>query len=274
MSTNSASFIPVAGHGWLRGFGNLLGSELARWWKTPMWWIVCLVYTILTVWMVRPWGWMNESGAVHNYSIVPCLFQAVGVVTIMQGALVSDRKQGTASWVLSKPATRPAFVLSKLIANSLGVMTTMVLLSGAILYAAWLIQGTVPPEPIPFLKTLGIIFICQLRYLTLTLMLGALLDSQMAILGIGAGLLVLSKKLLTWFPMLRYTLPWYLMSAGDLSLRMTGVLPLMLGEPIERYVPKIVVPGIEPYLPTILVLAVECLLFAGIALWRFSREEL
>lgn len=272
MAANSA-FTVVTGRGWSCGFGNLLGSELARWWKTPLGWIVGLVYTILTVWMVRPWDWMNESAAVHNYSVVPCLFQAVGVVIIMQGALVSDRKQGAAAWVLSKPATRPAFVLSRLVASSLGVMTTVVLLSGAILYAAWLIQGTIPPEPVPFLKTLGIIFLCQLWYLTLTLMLGALLDSRMAILGIGAALLVLSEKLLAWFPVLRYTLPWYLMDAGDYSLKMTGVLPLMLGEPIERYVPSIVVPGIEPYIPTILVLAMECLLFVGIALWRFSREE-
>ena len=63
------------------------------------------------------------------------------------------------------------------------------------------------------------------------------------------------------------------MNAGDYSLRMTGVQPLMLGEPIERYIPKIVVPGIEPFIPTILMLAVECLLFVGITLWRFSREE-
>lgn len=272
MSTNSA-FIPVTGYSWLSGFGNLLSSELARWWKTRMWWIVSLVYTILTVWMVRAWNWVNESGAVHNYSIVPCLLQAVGVVTIMQGALVSDRKQGTAAWVLSKPATRLAFVLSRLVADSLGVLVTIVFPSGVIFYVVWLTQGTIPPEPIPFLKTQGIIYLCQLWYLTLTLMLGALLDNRMEILGIGAALLVLSEKLLAWFSVLRYSLPWYLMDAGDFSLRMTGVLPLMLDEPIERYVPKIIVPGIEPYIPTILVLAVECLLFVGITLWRFSREE-
>ena len=45
MTANRALTL-VTGRGWLRGFGNLLDNELARWWKTP-WDGPC-------VWSMRP----------------------------------------------------------------------------------------------------------------------------------------------------------------------------------------------------------------------------
>jgi hypothetical protein len=46
-----------------------------------------------------------------------------------------------------------------------------------------------------FVEALGLVYRSQLRYLTLRLMLGALHNNRMAILGIDAGLLALSNKL-------------------------------------------------------------------------------
>ncbi len=69
-----------------------------------------------------------------SYAIFAGLFPAVGVVIIMQGVVVGEKKSGTAAWVLSKPVTRPAFILSKVIANSLGVLVTMVVLPGIVAY--------------------------------------------------------------------------------------------------------------------------------------------
>ena len=262
MAANNV-FTMVNGRGWSRGFTNLLGNELARWWKTRMWWIQCLIWTILTIMYLRPWeGWMNAGTALWRYSDITGLFQAIGVIVVMQGVLLGEKKDGTAAWVLSKPATRPALVLSKLIANSLGVLTTMLLLSGAILCVVWLIRGWGLPKPILFLETLGIIFLSHLWYLTLTLMLGALFNNRMVILGISAGMLALSDSLIVWYPLLRYTLPWYLLVKWGAQVLPVGITALMIGRSIDSYI------------PTILVVAIECVLFVLIALWRFNREEL
>ena len=261
MTANRALTL-VTSCGWLRGFGNLLDNELTRWWKTPMGWIVSLVYAALTFFLLNTGGFRNEGMFVHRYRDSVALFHTVGVLVVMQGVLVGDKKDGTAAWVLSKPATRTALILAKLIANSLGVLTTMLLVSGAVLYVEWLILGTVPPNPLLFLKTLGIAFLSPLWYLTLMLMLEALLDNRMAILGIGACLLVLSGKLLSWFPVLHYTLPWYLLSSAATQDPPGGVMMLAFGWSIEQYT------------PTLVIVAVECILFVLVALWRFNQDEL
>jgi len=260
MTANRALTL-ITGRGWLRGFGNLLDNELARWWKTPMGWILCLVYAALTFFLLNTGGFRNEGMFVYRYSDSVALFHTVGVLVVMQGVLVGEKKDGTAAWVLSKPATRSALVLSKLVANSLGVLVTIVLVSGSVLYVEWLILGTVPPNPLLFLKALGIAFLSPLWYLTLMLMLGVLLDNRMAILGIGAGLLVLSGKLLVWFPILRYTLPSYLISNSPIQNPPGGIMMLAFGR------------SIEPYTPTLVVVAVECILFLLVALWRFNQDE-
>jgi ABC-type transport system involved in multi-copper enzyme maturation permease subunit len=260
MTVNHALTL-VTSRGWLRGFGNLLDNELARWWKTPLWWIVSLVYAALTFFLLNTGGVRNEGMFVYRYRDSVALFHTVGVIVLMQGVLVGDKIDGTVAWVLSKPATRRALILAKLITYSLGVLTTILLMSGAVLYVEWLMLGKVHPNPLLFLKALGIAFLSPMWYLTLMLMLGALLDNRMAILGIGAGLLVLSGKLLSWFPVLRYTLPWYLLSNAATQHPPGGVMMLALGW------------SIEVYTPTLVILAVECVLFVLVALWRFNREE-
>jgi ABC-2 type transport system permease protein len=259
--TANRAFTMVTGRGWLRGFGNLLDNELARWWKTPMGWTMCLIWMILTFFILNTGGFRNEGMFVYRFSDSVALFQAAGVIIVLQGALVADKKDGTAAWVLSKPATRPALVLSKLVANSLGVLVTIVLVSGAVLYVEWLILGTAPPKPLLFLKALSLVFLNNLWYLTLTLMLGALFENRMTILGIEAGVLVLSGKLLVWFPFLRYTLPWYLLSNSPIQNPPGGIMMLAFGR------------SIEPYTPTLVVVAVECVLFVLVALWRLNQDE-
>ena len=259
MAANS-SFELVSGRGWLRGFGNLLGHELARWWKTRMWWIQCLLWAVLTVALLNLWGEADRSFAVMMFGQLTGIFQAVGVIVIMQGALVGEKIDGRAAWILSKPATRPAYLLSKLVAYSLGVLVTMVLLSGAILYGVWLVQGVAVPRPISFLGVLGIVFLSHLWYLTLTLMLAVLFNNRIVILGISGGLLALSDNLAR-YPVLRNILPWNLIAEGW-GTKQSSVIALLSDQPIHSFI------------PTIAVVAAECVLFVLIALWRFSRQEL
>jgi ABC-2 type transport system permease protein len=193
------------------------------------------------------------------YAVFAGLFPAVGVVIIMQGAVVGEKKDGTAAWVLSKPVTRPAFMLSKLIANSLGVLATMVILPGILAYTLQAVAARNPWHLPGFLAALGVILLSNFFFLSLTLMLGTFFGSRGPVIGIALGLLFMQQYLVGWLPFLRYVLPWNL------------VIPI--GEPVDAVVPSLLL-GTHNYssIP-ILVVALESLLFILIGLWRFSREE-
>jgi hypothetical protein len=263
MSGNSA-FVMVSERGWRRGFSNLLNNELARWWKTRMWWIQCLIWAAATVMLVAD-VMLNKRlvtirYAVESYASAIAIFQAVGVVVLMQGALVGEKKDGTAAWVLSKPAARPAFILSKVVANSLGVLVTMVGVSALVFHILALVAKRVPPDPVHFLAALGLVLLHHLFFMSLMLMLGALFSGRGPVLGIPAAVLVFEWDLLRKWAALRYVLPLaFFMEPGG---RTSAFVSLLAGRSIHSYVPMMV------------AVAAECLLFLGIAVWRFSREEL
>jgi ABC-2 type transport system permease protein len=138
MSGNSA-FELVNERGWRRGLSNLLRSGLARWFKTRTWWVQCLIWGGVLGMMLSAMLFGRDKADMETvlliFGIFAGLFPAVAVTIIMQDALVGEKREGTAAWVLSKPATRQAFILSKLVANSVGVLVTMVLVPCALSYA-------------------------------------------------------------------------------------------------------------------------------------------
>jgi len=263
MAGNSA-FQLVNERGWRRGLGGMLGSELSRWWKTRMWWVQCLIWVGMTVFLLSAVLFSAEDTPPSEelavlYSIGAGLFPAFGMVIIMQGVVVGEKKSGTAAWVLSKPVTRPAFMLSKVIATSLGMLATMVALPGVVAYALSAIATGTAWNLLSFLSALGVIFLSHFFFLSLTLMLGTLFSSRGPVIGISLALLLLQQNLIGWLPFLGKVLPWKL------------VIPL--GEQLDAVAPCLLV-GSHNYSPLlIVVIALESLLFLLVGLWRFSREE-
>jgi ABC-2 type transport system permease protein len=263
MSGNSA-FELVNERGWRRGLGGMLGSELTRWWKTRTWWVQCLIWVGLVGFMLSAILFSSPKPPPADevavlYAIFAGLFPAVGVVIIMQGTVVGEKKSGTAAWVLSKPVTRPAFMLSKVIANSLGVLATMVVLPGVVAYALSAAVTRTPWNLPGFLAAMGVIFLSHFFFLSLSLMLGTLFNSRGPVIGITLALLLMQQNLVGWLPFLRYVLPWKL------------IIPI--GEQLDAVAPCLLV-GSHNYSPVLIVIiALESLLFVLIALWRFSREE-
>lgn len=263
MAGNSA-FQLVSERGWRRGLGSMLKSELSRWWKTRMWWVQCLIWVGLIGFLLSavlfstPDAPPSEEVAVL-FLVFAGLFPAVGIVIIMQGVVVGEKKDGTAAWALSKPITRPAFILSKVIANSLGVVGTMVIPPSVIAYVLNLIATGTPWNLPRFLAALSVIFLSHFFFLSLTLMLGTLFNSRGPVIGISLALLLMQQNLIGWFPFLGKVLPWKL------------VLPL--GEQLDAVAPCLLVGSHNYSSMLIVVIALESLLFIAIGLWRFSREE-
>ncbi len=263
MSGNEA-FELVTGSGWTRGFGNLLRSGLARWYKTRTWWIQCLIWGAVVGGITAAVAFSSPPPPLDEviglFTIFAGLFPAVGVVIIMQDALVGEKREGTAAWVLSKPVARPAFVLSKVLANSVGVVTTMVIAPGAVGYAILSAVNKSPLDLAGYLAAMGVIFISHFFFLSLTLMLGSLFNNRAAVIAIPLAILFLQQNLIQVLPVLRFVLPWNL------------VIPL--GQTSSLAISLMTRTSIQPDTVTLLVIMlIECLVFLVVAVWRFGREE-
>jgi ABC-2 type transport system permease protein len=176
----------------------------------------------------------------------------------MQDAIIDEKKSGTAAWVLSKPVSRPAFVLSKLIANSVSALLIMIVLQGILAY--FLLTSVGGAFSIGnWIFGVLLLGLHLLFYLTLTLMLGTFFDGRGAVIGIPMAILFLYQFVLSLVPPLGQIMPWLLVyppgqTGGSL------VQEALLGQPLTMPLP-------------VIATAVWCVLFVAVAIWRFGKEE-
>jgi ABC-2 type transport system permease protein len=178
----------------------------------------------------------------------------IGAIIVAQGAIVGEKQLGTAAWVMSKPASRAAFVMAKIVAYALGFGVTAVLIPATLFVFT---MRVLVPAPLPlatFLAGVAMAALGQLFYLVLTLMLGTFFGTRGPIAGIGIGFILtgLLLKSLIPMPVLIFS-PWPL---GDVAggLALGSELPSIWPIPIIATASWIV----------IMIVA---------ALWRFGREE-
>jgi len=274
----------VSSQGWLQGFPNLFSKESYRWWRTRFWFIQ------LVIWLVIINGVMaliysmpaEQLFAGDPQSMTPAdqqvmqeilqhpeqvglitfvrlvgIATVIGVVVIAQDAIISEKHSGTAAWVLSKPVSRSALVLAKLAGSALGIFGVMGVLLGAAAYGQiGLMTGVLLPV-LPFAGMLGLLFLYQLFYLTLTIMLGTLFNNRGAVLGIPLVLIFGYQIMLGIAPWLGAIMPWNLVTTLEYPAL---ALAIAQGNPL---------PTATPLLATL----AWCILFTLIAVWRFSREE-
>lgn len=252
---------PIVVGGWRGGFGNLLRKELGQWWRTRTWWVQTLIWVLLlngisTIVALTETGTPAEKLQEVVQTFLPMAVGAVGIGTViaLQGAIVGEKQLGTAAWVMSKPASRAAFILAKMVAHTIGFWATALIIPATLFF---IITRQLIPTPLPllpFLTGLAVAALSQLFYLMLTLMLGTLANSRGPITGIGISFILAGLLLKGFIPQtIILATPWFLpdISAG-----------LALQQPL---------PDIWP----ISVMATGCwiVVFTAVALWRFSREE-
>jgi len=262
MAGNSA-FIMVEERGWRGGLRNLLRVESGKWWRSRMWWIQTLMWTLIINGILAGILWGGDAigaiDAVSLYTIFSGLFPAVAVVIIMQDALVGEKESGTAAWIMSKPVSRTAFVLAKWIANSLGVLVTMLLIPGIVAYIQISLAIGTWLDPLRFLGGIGVMYVHQLYYLSLTLMLGAFFAHRGPVIGIPLALTFGQQMIFGLLPFLIQVLPWTLIAPiGDMNVSITSAL--ILDQPL---------PSLTPFYISL----VSIVVFTVLAFWRFEREE-
>jgi ABC-2 type transport system permease protein len=275
----NAALQPVNERGPLRGFGNLFAKENGAWWRTRSWIMQTLIWlailngiTAMLLWVApapeAPTGanvspvdslMANQANAgLFIFFVVGGVATVIGAVIIGQDALIAEKTSGTAAWVLSKPVSRSAFILSKLAGDGLGMLVTMILIQGLIAFIQIRAAGgTVTLAG--FAAGLGLLFLNLLYYYSLTLMLGALFHSRGPVIGIPLAVVFGYQLVLGLPPWLGQIMPWALTNtAGVNAVPLTAAAAL--GMPLETPWP-------------IVGTLVGCVVFVAVALWRFEREE-
>ncbi len=252
MSGNDA-FVIRQGSGWQRGLDNFLRAELTGWFGTRTWLIHLIIWVAvidgilaMTLLGMRSQGGPGEalSQGPVIYSIFTGLFAAIGVIIIMQEAIVGERKNGTAAWVLSKPLSRPGFVYAKLFGNLAGILVVMVLVPGLIAYVLisrlgagyWLPFGS-------FLAAMACFGVILLFYQTLTLMFGALLQSRGAVIGLSLACVFGQQFVTQAIPVLYRFLPVGIFIPREQEATITSAL--ILGQPVPDLTPLYRLSGAE-----------------------------
>jgi ABC-2 type transport system permease protein len=256
---------PLSARGWRRGFANLLRKELGQWWGTKMWWIQLIIWVFLlngiAAIVMLTEGQAGEMATaellqevVQTFLLMGATVIGIGVLITGQDAIVGEKQSGTAAWVMSKPASRPAFILAKAITYIIGFGITAVIVPTIILIAETKLLGPLPLAMMPFLAGVGLMALSVLFYLMLTLMLGTVFSSRGPVIGIGIAIILAGIFFKGMFPpaMLAVT-PWLLPDIGA---------GMALGMPLpDNWVLHVAITGCW------------ILVFTAMALWRFNREE-
>jgi len=249
----------------LAGFGNMLKIEGSRWLSPrtlitqSLAWLFAINFIVAMPLIVAP---MVDGSEIVTLEMATEIFigifsmvVAVGAIIVMQSALVGEKQSGTAAWILSNPITRTSFILSKLLANTLGLLFVAIILQGAIGYGiiSYALGYSLPITS--YLVSMGLQILHMLFYITLTMALGAFFNSRGPIMGIGI-MVVMIQDLLAGF--LGSYLPWF----PNVLPRMLNIGSIMLirGQSLPTSLP-------------IIATAVYTVALTGLAIWRFKRTE-
>jgi ABC-2 type transport system permease protein len=267
MATGNSLMIPVEGDGWSRGLANVLRGELRSWFSTRRWWVRIITWTACVnlifffVALSTPKDQVTLDSTLMLFNIFMGLACPIGVSILMQGAVVGEKRAGTAAWVLSKPVSRVAYILAKLFANAIGMLVTMVLSQGLIAYLiATLMLGFSLSIP-GFLAALGVHLLNLLFYLTLTLFLSTAFEHGGPVIGIPLAFLFAQNLSLGLFPFLVKVVPWTLAIPANGDSAPSIAMNLMAGVTVPTWLP-------------VYVTAAAVLTFSYLAVWIFRRQEL
>lgn len=264
MSSDS-SLLMVRERGWFSGLRNLLRKESGTWWRTKKWWVQALVWLLICngvpafiLWVIplidRESTPPRGADGLGVFLSLLGAAATIGVLILAQSIVVREKQMGTAAWILSNPVSRAAFILAKLIAHAIGILAIIIVLQGLVAYGqVSLRDGSLWP-PLPLAAALGLQALHAFFWLALSLMLGTFFNSRGPVLGLAFGV-VFVQQILGQLEGIVPVVPAYMpMKVLEMCL------PVATGQPL---------PTVAPLLST----AVASMLFVGVAIWRFGRQE-
>lgn len=247
------------------GFRNLLTKENGEWLSGRKWlahaatWLsVVAGAPALVAFVGASRGGspdeVNELGALVFF-VVGQVAGVIAVVVRTQGAIVRERRDGTAEWVLSKPVSREAFLLSKLVAHLWWLALLTLSLPAVAFYLCMPAISGLPLPPVRFVGGVGMAALSLLFYLALSLLLGTVFDSRGPIAGIVFG----------------FAVAGFALAHFDVPEPATSIFPWLLFE-FGRFL----IAGDQ--LPATAFISIGAsatwsVMFMALALWVFRRKE-
>lgn len=264
MAAGNSVFRLQRGEGRMRGLDNILRAELTSWFGTRRWWSQILVWAAivnLTVLGAAAQGVEDGAALVTIFSILLGVSAPFGACILMQGAIVGEKESGTAAWILSKPVSRTAFVLAKLVANTIGIAATILLAQGLLAYGVvYLASGKAWPW-LAYVGGLCVHLAHLLFYITLALMLGALFSHRGPVIGLPLAFLFAQYMVRDMFPRWVQALPVTLTLPVGMGEASALALAIMFGQTPPSYLA----------LATTLTASV---LFIAVAVWAFECQDI
>lgn len=257
----SAELQISSGSGPFVGFANMLDKEFGTWWRTRRALLHLGLWLFVINGLLTIIGFDEQGGSpaetldafLEIFFLAGGLFTTIGIVLSTQSSLVSERQMGTAEWVLSKPVTRESFLLAKIAIDGASFLWLAVVVPSTLLLYQTLYFSYLLPEGGPFLLGLALHVQHLVFYLTLTLALGAFLNSRGAVAGAAIGFLFFGAIVPNFFPSTRFLSPWGHLELASL-VGTGGSLPPGAWQPIT-------------------LTGLYIVLLMLMAIWRFRREE-
>lgn len=248
MVANSSGFQRVQAGGWRRGFANLFAKENRAWWGSRRWLIQAVLWTVViqgvlafVVFVIPAMLPQMDPAEAETFEAVPQGLQALyqlgtialglGAVLLAQDQILGERLNGVTEWILSKPVSRPAYFLSKLAADAIGVLVVLVGLQSALAYGLLSLANGGPVAAGPYLVATAGLALHTLFYLVLTLAMGVWTESRGPLLGVPLGMLFGGLLLANMLGPVALFTPFAM--AGVLPAAALGLeMPLPVGVPL------------------------------------------
>ncbi len=255
---------------WTSGLRNMLKKENGVWFNRGKWIVQGILWSIvisgsiaLVLYLFTTLPAAVKPDIINSYGIGAAALQlffnvsgfvsVIGVIIITHDLIISERESGTADWVLSKPLSRKAFVLSKLAVSTAWITVLAVVLQACLLMIiARIFGGAV--EIIPFIKGVALIWLLCFFYIAMDIFLGTLTISRGAVLGISLFFFLLGGLVPLLFPKTYFIMPWKL---SDIAFSVAMNI---------AWSSKIIGP--------VIMTAVWSVLFIAGALWKIERIEI
>jgi ABC-2 type transport system permease protein len=268
--------LPARGSGWLAGFGNMLAKELGEWFRTRRWlwqlltWVILINGFVFIILFIIPLlePFMPGFNAALNkpylglppgtmglsfYFTIMLMAGTIGVIILAQDEIIQEKQSGTAAWIISKPAARPSFILTKLLSNIIGALCFIVLLPAIVALGEISLNIHQMVSLMPFLAGLGVVLLTLIFYISLVILLGVLFESRGPVMGIAFGIMLGGMILSNLIPYIAYVLPVTMDKVAQV---------IVIGMPLPAM-----------FVSQVISTAVLSIIFIVVALWRFEHQE-
>lgn len=249
------------------GFWNLVAKENREWLSGWTWFLHTIIWLAIVAGVsvlvsfsrvfqdsgASPEA-VNQLGAVVLF-VMTEIAAVVAVVVKTQGTIVGEKQNGTAEWVLSKPASRKAFVLSKFVVHLGWLLTVTLLVPATFVYLCLPVISDSTLPLLPFLYGISVMALNLVFYLALSLLLGTIFGSRGPLAGLLFGFM------LTGFALVHF----------NVSPLATSIFPWLLFESGRAIVAGDGLPAAA--LASIIATVTWSTLFLFLTLWRFDRVE-